>query len=103
MIDFEAPVEEIISAVKNAEKECGAAVLENVKSEIAALGAVDTGRLLASAAAEENTVSVSAPYAGYVEYGTSKMAAKPFMTLALYDSCEEALLIIGRAVSEVIL
>ncbi len=51
---------------------------------------VDTGRLRASieVSADGNSASVTAgaPYAAYVEFGTWKMAAQPFLTPALLNN-----------------
>lgn len=102
MIMLDAATEKIESALCEGERRSAEALCDNVKSEIAALEAVDTGRLLASAKADGNSASVSAPYAGYVEYGTSKMAAKPFMTLALTDTLPRALEIFGEELAEVL-
>lgn len=58
---------------------------------------VDTGALRASIVAEasggEWSVDATQPYAGFVEFGTSKMRAQPFMTPAFsavdYDAIVE--------------
>ena len=57
----------------------------NVKREIRRLNAIDTGRLLNSIThgvdASDNTayVGTNVDYAPYVEYGTSKMEARPYL------------------------
>ena len=53
---------------------------------------VDTGALRASisASADGNSASVTAgaPYAAYVEFGTCKMAAQPFLVPALLNNAD---------------
>ena len=59
----------------------------NAVSEITSLGAVDTGRLRASIshASDENSayIGTNVEYAPYVELGTRKMAARPFLKNAV--------------------
>lgn len=69
-------------------------VLDDVLEEIAAdaqrFAPVDTGRLRESIhitddGGDERTITAEADYAVYVEEGTSKMAAQPFLRPALYQ------------------
>lgn len=65
-------------------------ICEQVTVDAQRLAPVDTGRLRANIHAErtgEGTVRVTAdaPYAGYVELGTSKQSAHPFLRPALYQ------------------
>lgn len=59
----------------------------NAVSEITSLGAVDTGRLRASIshASDDSSayIGTNVEYAPYVELGTHKMAARPFLRNAI--------------------
>ena len=62
----------------------------NAVKEITTLGAVDTGRLRASITHEHDNesaayVGTNVEYAPYVELGTYKMAARPFLRNAVVD------------------
>lgn len=65
----------------------------NAVSEITTLGAVDTGRLRGSishAADDEAAyVGTNVEYAPYVELGTSKMGARPFLRNAVSNYADE--------------
>lgn len=65
----------------------------NAVSEITSLGAVDTGRLRASIshASDENSayIGTNVEYAPYVELGTRKMAARPFLKNAVANYTDE--------------
>lgn len=56
---------------------------ETLASDVAdgakAMVPVDTGQLQDSIQSNAESVTVSAPYAAYVEYGTSNMPAEPFL------------------------
>ncbi|HYG66098.1 MAG TPA: HK97-gp10 family putative phage morphogenesis protein [Anaeromyxobacteraceae bacterium] len=76
---------------------------EAVAREAKALAPVDTGRLRASIEAlrEGRTSAVvvaRAPYAAFVEYGTRRMAAQPFMRPAAQRARAEVAARIGEAV-----
>lgn len=59
---------------------------EDVASEARRLAPVDTGKLRGSIETRtgglDGEVVTDAPYAGYVEFGTSRAPAKPFLTPA---------------------
>ena len=60
----------------------------NASANVVTMGAVDTGNLLNSIAAEQLTpdrwrVFAGADYAAYVNYGTTFMGARPFFTQAV--------------------
>ena len=65
------------------------------KSELTRQGAVDTGRLRSSMTHEVTDsgtaviVGTSTEYATYVEAGTSKMPARPYLRPAVQDHLEE--------------
>lgn len=66
-------------------------VAEQVANDARRLAPIDTGTLRASIHVEksrrgERDVVASAPYAGYVEVGTSRSRAQPFLRPALYQS-----------------
>lgn len=65
----------------------------NAVSEITSLGAVDTGRLRASIshASDENSayIGTNVEYAPYVELGTRKMVARPFLKNAVANYTDE--------------
>lgn len=65
----------------------------NAVTEITSLGAVDTGRLRASIshASDENSayIGTNVEYAPYVELGTRKMAARPFLKNAVANYTDE--------------
>lgn len=65
----------------------------NAVTEITDLGAVDTGRLRGSIshATDEDTayVGTNVEYAPYVELGTYKMAARPFLRNAIVNHIDE--------------
>lgn len=65
----------------------------NAISEITTLGAVDTGRLRGSishATDEEAAyIGTNVEYAPYVELGTSKMGARPFLRNAVSNYADE--------------
>ena len=49
---------------------------------------VDSGELKSSISAEEGSVTATAPHAAMVEYGTSRMAARPYMLPAARAQAE---------------
>lgn len=65
----------------------------NAVSEITSLGAVDTGRLRGSIShATDDTsayIGTNVEYAPYVELGTRKMAARPFLKNAVANYTDE--------------
>lgn len=64
---------------------------------------VDTGRLQgsisASASGEHATVSVGADYGIYVEFGTYKMAARPFLAPALSVATDAVLAAVSGGIA----
>ncbi len=54
---------------------------------------VDTGRLRNSIHREGDSIVVSAPYAGYVEFGTRNMAPQPFLRPALFKNHQTTVVI----------
>lgn len=65
----------------------------NAKMEITAVGAVDTGRLrnsLTHATDEDSAyIGTNVEYATYVEMGTSKMKARPYLEPAVTNHVDE--------------
>ena len=65
---------------------------------------VRTGRLQGSIHSERTAdgcrISADAPYAGYVNGGTRRMAARPFMTNALLDAQEKIVQKISERVEQ---
>ena len=63
---------------------------------------VRTGALRASIKAESSgthaQISADCPYAGYVEFGTYKMAARPFMVPGLYSAREKIVSAVEAAI-----
>ena len=63
---------------------------------------VDTGRLQASIASSASdsgaVISANTEYAAYVEFGTSKMAAQPYLVPALLNSAGEIAQIIASQI-----
>lgn len=64
---------------------------------------VDTGNLRDSISVETDgqkaVVTATADYAAYVEFGTSKAAAQPFLVPAILESADAAVSAIGDALS----
>lgn len=65
----------------------------NAVFEITAMGAVDTGHLRGSITHTTDDdaayVGTNVEYAGYVEFGTSKMAPRPYLENALINYANE--------------
>src|SRR5437773_2523452 len=73
---------------------------EITAEEARARAPVLTGRLRDSIGAEGGRVTVGAPYAAFVEYGTAHNAAEPFLTPAVSGAVpriEEEAAAIGRS------
>ena len=111
-VDFEVQEDntaDIIAAVKAATE----VALERIGllgeghaiSEITIMGAVDTGRLRNSithtADSEWAYIGTNVEYAPYVEYGTSKMPARPFLSTAAQAYADEYLAIFEEEISKV--
>ena len=64
------------------------------------LAPVDTGFMRNNIHAEEDAVISEAPYSAYVEYGTKKMAAQPFMRPAVDEGQSEILRVAGKVIEE---
>lgn len=72
----------------------GRAAENNAIYEITVLGAVDTGNLRRSIEHGDNNedevyVGTNVEYASYVEFGTSKMASRPFLKQAVENHTDE--------------
>ena len=65
----------------------------NAVFEITAMGAVDTGRLRGSITHTTDDdaayVGTNVEYAGYVEFGTSRMPARPYLENAVANYADE--------------
>lgn len=90
--------DEVFQALKGQEqialKLLSEAMANNAMLEITVMGAVDTGRLRRSIEGDDNGkdtayVGTNVEYAPYVEYGTSKMAARPYLKNALANYVDE--------------
>ena len=77
---------------------------ENTAQRARELCPVDTGRLQASITAQSEgasaRVSADTDYAAYVEFGTSRMAAQPYLVPALIGSAGEAASVAARVLGE---
>lgn len=101
MSDYEVKLTSHVSEVKEELRSRIPVILEaiglqaegNAVSEITTLGAVDTGRLRGSishATDEEAAyIGTNVEYAPYVELGTYKMAARPFLRNAVANYTDE--------------
>ncbi len=80
-------------AVRVALEAVGLQAENNTKTQITKVGAVDTGRLRNSIThtSDEDTayVGTNVEYAAYVEYGTSKMAARPYLKPAVNNNAAQ--------------
>lgn len=82
-------IPELIAAVEAQSRLAPKLVADKIAADAKSRAPVDTGYLRSSIHAEsksagkEADVMVDAPYAAYVEYGTFKMAAQPFLTPAV--------------------
>lgn len=90
-----APLERYIDSLPRRGKDMGERLAnylaERTSHWVAAVGAVDTGFLRDSPRVYPSggytwKVIVTADYAGYVNYGTYKMAARPFWEPAIEDA-----------------
>ena len=81
-----------------------AAAGEAVADEARAMCPVDTGRLrdsIAVSAGEDGAqISANTDYAAYVEFGTYKMAAQPFLVPALLNSAGKIAAAAANAIGE---
>ena len=81
-------IPEMIARVEEVSRAAPKRVADEVVAEAKRLVPVDSGYLKSTitsrslTAGKEAEVFVGAPYAGYVEYGTYKMAAQPFLNPA---------------------
>lgn len=89
-------INELNDVFKTAKKQIGSEADKILKSNnkrmasrIRSAAPYDTGFLLANIAEQYNGnqayVVSGAPYSGFVEFGTSKMAAQPYMRLGLWE------------------
>jgi HK97 gp10 family phage protein len=60
-----------------------------------------TGRLRSSIKALNGRVEAQAPYALFIEYGTKKMKAKPFLRTAINELIEELRRILASEIKDV--
>lgn len=90
--------DEVFQALKGQEqialKLLSEAMANNAMLEITVMDAVDTGRLRRSIEGDDNGkdtayVGTNVEYAPYVEYGTSRMAARPYLKNALANYVDE--------------
>lgn len=83
-----------------------AAAGEAVANEARAMCPVDTGRLkdsiTVSAGADGAQISADTDYAAYVEFGTYKMAAQPFLVPALLNSADKIAAAAANAIGEML-
>lgn len=79
----------LYEACEQGQNDIAEVAAEHVREHIMANGQVRTGEMLDSVSADGDTVSVGAPYAIYQNYGTRKMAARPFFEPALMQTEEE--------------
>ena len=93
-------MDEIDKLIPVALEECGLAAEGYAKKEITIKKAVDTGRLRNSIthATDENTayIGTNVEYAPFVELGTSRQRAKPYLKPAVTDHTREYQEIIER-------
>ena len=79
---------------------------EAVADEARAMCPVDTGRLRVSIAVNSGEdgaeITANTDYAAYVEFGTWKMAAQPFLVPALINSADKIAAAAARAIGEMI-
>ena len=77
---------------------------EAVADEARAMCPVDTGRLKSSIAVSADgggaQITANTDYAAYVEFGTWKMAAQPFLVPALLNSADKIAAAAARAIGE---
>jgi HK97 gp10 family phage protein len=88
----------VAGIAQEAETVVSAALAEDIADAARGFAPVDTGELRDSIQAESDRVTVGAPYAAYVEYGTSHMSAEPFLRPAADTVDDERALNLGRAV-----
>lgn len=91
---FNARVIKQLKAIEGAEHVVPLAAAQFVAKRARDYAAVDTGYMREHTHARktgENSASVeaTAPYSGYVEFGTYKMAAQPFIRPAIADGQRE--------------
>lgn len=108
-VKVESHLKELFREVEKKENICldalGMLGEANAKKEITSLGAVDTGRLrnsltyIAHEDKEEVEVGSFVSYAPYVEYGTEKMAARPFLRNAINNHLAEYKALIEKIMS----
>lgn len=99
--DFSELVEKAaFSQIERALTKIGLEAEKNAKKNLTEKKAVDTGRLRNSVTHthDKNTVYVgtNVEYAPYIEFGTSKMAARPYLEPAIADHLNECKEIIKR-------
>jgi HK97 gp10 family phage protein len=94
----------LIAAVEANAQQAPKRVADRIAASARSRAPVQTGALRASiesasvSRGKEAEVRVGAPYAGFVEYGTYKMGARPFLGPAVTEHQEEFLLEIGAPV-----
>jgi HK97 gp10 family phage protein len=82
-------IPELIASVEAASRAAPKSVCDKIAVDAKARAPVQTGYLRSSiksvglSAGKSAEVRVEAPYAAFVEYGTYKMAAQPFLTPAV--------------------
>lgn len=92
----------LIAAVEANSKGAPKRVADRIAVSARARAPVSTGLLRSSirtesiSAGKEAQVVVDAPYAGFVEFGTYKMGARPFLSPAVAEHEEEFMLEIAK-------
>lgn len=98
-------IPELMARIESVSRTAPKAVADKVAVSARALAPVDTGYLRSSIRsvsverAKSAEVVVDAPYAAYVEYGTYKMAAQPYLTPAFEAHAQELALAFRAALS----
>lgn len=103
---FESHLNEVLNALKEAKQQTLNNIGTYVTAEAQLRAPVDTGNMRRSTTfdvADENEVDVGvtpdAPYAVYVEKGTSKQQAQPFLEPAVTDNVDKLQEIAGQSIS----
>lgn len=92
----------LIAAVEANSRSAPKRVADRIAASAKARAPVATGHLRASihadsiSAGKEAQIVVDAPYAGFVEFGTYKMSARPFLAPAIAEHEEEFMLEVAK-------
>ncbi len=96
MRELGATAHDVINASNEVITNTAYQIEADAKSNIKSNKTVDTGRLLGSVTTKVNSnnamveaeIGTNVEYANYIEYGTSKMAAKPFLNPAFENNTQ---------------